>query len=752
VSFNLGWIGACLFSLLSASVAQNSCGPMKTLIRHSRPVAVADMIRTLHVAGPFPDSQYSPASDFAVFSPSKKYFVFAVSAGNITRNSNDYSLLLFSAAELPRAKPRILVSFSSLSNRAGISELRWGKNDDDIYFLGATGKHSTQLYSIRCSSGQLRQLTHHATSLESYTMSENGDVVFLADSPQFDVITKQVRRYGFDVTSENLADLIRGHIAKFDLQLFLQKTASERERRLDSAEPFDSGVNDLYLSPDGRFLITKTGVSDVPPLWSGYQDVNIQAALRPKVADRSSVRILQYQLIDTRTGKSRPLLDAPATFHSGDVLWAPDSRSLLLSGTYLPLYKGDVDSIEARRSTTFVIEITPNDGRFVELMPGDPKPIAWNKTTNTVQFRVREVQGGMSAPTGDFFFRKTASGWRQIVGQSANNLKRNPEIIVEQNANLAPRVAFIDPITMHKIPIWTLNPGFDHLVFGEVEKVQWQDSNGHTLNGGLYLPPDYDSHKRYPLVIQTHGFDPSAFSMSGYYNTAFAAQPLASKEIVVLQVNDIFYDLLQTPREALQAMIAYESAIRYLDQKGVIDPSRVGIVGFSRTSFYVKYALTHSSIRFAAAIVCDGFDAGYLQYVLFSNFLPLRDSEIEAVIGASPYRAGLPVWFQNSPGFLLDKVSAPVLIQAIGPTSLMGEWEWFSGLRGLQKPVDLIYIPTGTHILAKPWDRLVSQGATVDWFCFWLKGEENGWRKTNQYARWRGLRRQYQVPSSNDFQ
>jgi hypothetical protein len=26
--------------------------------------------------------------------------------------------------------------------------------------------------------------------------------------------------------------------------------------------------------------------------------------------------------------------------------------------------------------------------------------------------------------------------------------------------------------------------------------------------------------------------------------------------------------------------------------------------------------------------------------------------------------------------------------------------------------------------MEKPWDRLVSQGAAVDWFAFWLKAEE----------------------------
>ena len=41
-------------------------------------------------------------------------------------------------------------------------------------------------------------------------------------------------------------------------------------------------------------------------------------------------------------------------------------------------------------------------------------------------------------------------------------------------------------------------------------------------------------------------------------------------------------------------MAAYEGAIDYLDEKGMIDRARVGILGFSRTVWKVEYTLTHS--------------------------------------------------------------------------------------------------------------------------------------------------------------
>jgi hypothetical protein len=89
----------------------------------------------------------------------------------------------------------------------------------------------------------------------------------------------------------------------------------------------------------------------------------------------------------------------------------------------------------------------------------------------------------------------------------------------------------------------------------------------------------------------------------------------------------------------------------------------------------------------------------------------------------------------------MDKIETPLRIQVLGPTSVLLDWHWFSGLSRLGKPVEMIYIPEGTHILEKPWERMTSQQGNVDWFCFWLKGEQDpDPAKAEQYKRWRELR------------
>ena len=273
--------------------------------------------------------------------------------------------------------------------------------------------------------------------------------------------------------------------------------------------------------------------------------------------------------------------------------------------------------------------------------------------------------------------------------------------------------------------------------------MKWIGGSNNEIEGGLYLPPDYAPGKKYPLVIQTHGFDPAEFWLDGPFSTAFAAQPLAAKGIVVLQVPDSHdWTIRDTPKEDPIMMETFEKAIDYLDQKGIIDRDRVGLIGFSQTCLYVQYALTHSKYKFAAAVAADGIDGGYFQYMAFANSSPYMESIREGLIGAPPFGEGLRLWLDRSPGFLLDRVTTPIHIQAIRPTSIPDEWEWFAGLSRLNKPVDFVYIPGGYHILQKPWDRMVSQQGDVDWFCFWLKGEEDpDPAKAEQYTRWREQRK-----------
>ncbi len=207
---------------------------------------------------------------------------------------------------------------------------------------------------------------------------------------------------------------------------------------------------------------------------------------------------------------------------------------------------------------------------------------------------------------------------------------------------------------------------------------------------------------------------------------------------MVVQLSFLDEDKAGTVDEAPLESSQFDRIVEHLDGRGLIDPRRVGVIGFSRTCFHVKFALTHSQLRFAAASVTEGFDGGYIGYVLSA---PTFNQDIEAVNGGPPFGKTFNLWLERAPDLNLPKVNTPLLITSLTPADAVYDWEWFGVLKLLGKPADMIVLKDGSHVLERPWDRMISQQGTVDWFCFWLKGEEDpGPGKTEQYLRWRKLR------------
>jgi hypothetical protein len=442
-------------------------------------------------------------------------------------------------------------------------------------------------------------------------------------------------------------------------------------------------------------------------------------------------------LIDTHSGQSEFLIDAPGR-DDPDVIWATDSSGVVTSGTYLPLDVSDPAERKMRESTKFVVEVKIPSKEIVPITSKNLKLLKWDSGAGKLLARE------LAAPSGKLVeYQKTSADWKEIeIDERDTANSRQIDVTLEESTNAPPRLFAKGIKSGQKLLLSDPNPQFKNFEFGRVEEVSFKVSDGRQVKAGLCRPHDYIPGKRYPLVIQTHGWDPGRFLMDGPFSTAYAARPLAEKGFVVLQVDDEDLSRLGTLEEVQKAVAVYEGGIDYLDALGLIDRTRVGIIGFSRSGLFVQYALTHSKYHFAAATLADTSDGGYFRYLALLNLNSDFASDSEGVNGGVPFGDGLASWIKNSPGFNLDKVTAPIRMEADDPMSLFFEWEWFAGLSRLTKPVDLIYMPDGSHPLVKPWERMTSQQGDVDWFCFWLKGEEDpDPAKMEQYARWGELRK-----------
>jgi dipeptidyl aminopeptidase/acylaminoacyl peptidase len=678
-------------------------------------VTVEDGIRMRQIIDGDCSRGGDPSGCVAHFSPDGKRFVIVLKQGNVETNTNEFSLILFQTTDtLHSPQPDILVKMASNSNRDAIRKVRWLADNESIVFLGENPGATAQIYTIDIKCKRVKRLTNHRTSITNYDVTPDGQrILFLSDIPPIRMKNEdEVQRDGVIIRNQPLPELLAGSCWSSTYcaqqQVFLQRG---KEPPIPiPVKGLAWETNPVSIAPNGRYGVVGVNLlaEDLPSAWANYKFDENEYMDGFFSNTKGATPFAQYVVVDLEKGAPEPLWDAPM-IQFPRFMWARDGHSLFLN-SYLPLEGADSDERRERQENSFPVE---------------------------VKLPSREI-------------RRTAE--REFPKEVGKDTPLS--VTVEQGLESPPNAFVSNPRTQRKVLLLDLNPQFAELNFGKVETFEWKAADGLAVVGGLYLPPDYTAGKRYPLVVQTHGFDSNRFSMDGSneWGSGFAARFLAAKGMVVLQAYclkdpkdhvriDSDTRLGATPQQAEKkfAVTTYEVAIESLDRRGLIDPGRVGIMGFSRTVCFVADALTHSNHRFAAAILVDGIDCGYFGYLAFGGH-PDKDALNG---GRAPFGQNLTAWLEEAPGFNLDKVHTPVRLEAHGESSGVLElWEWFSGLSRLGKPVEYLYLPGGKHILVKPWERRASQQGAVDWFSFWLNGEVDPTvPKRKQYDRWRELRK-----------
>ncbi len=196
-------------------------------------------------------------------------------------------------------------------------------------------------------------------------------------------------------------------------------------------------------------------------------------------------------------------------------------------------------------------------------------------------------------------YARDGSDWKRIDTSSANvrgggsSERSDPAIpgvgslvvSVKPSLNEPPALWAEDAETGRSRMMWNPNPRLAALQFGRASYFHWTDKTQYEWSGVLIRPVGYVAGRRYPMVIQTYDFLNDEFITDGMSTTAFAARPLASDGLVVLQARKRSDSHEGTAQESLDETAGYESAIERLTSEGPIDPHRVGIIGFSRTAY-----------------------------------------------------------------------------------------------------------------------------------------------------------------------
>jgi dipeptidyl aminopeptidase/acylaminoacyl peptidase len=735
------------------------------------------------------------------FSADHRYFLVVTTRGNLTSNQRESTIWLFETDAVQEflthtergtnVLPRPLVRMSGPSshdqiNDDSISDVQWSEDGKQVLFLGRNGIAERHLYAVSVEKGQLQELSRRGQEVKEF-LERKGIFVYAEVEPVSDSEM-------YNASDPTLPDVQVATGFSLDGLLFPRSAEVFWEKRLRKiwtvrhgvATPLvDKSANRIVsvhtdwfgalcsISPNGRYLLIKNYAQRVPGLWQGYEPAydSPQTRIVADNIDREprfdSLRPQQYELLNLQTGDTSILVNAPigrvAGYNYSDgcpAAWSRDEHLVAVPNTFLPLSSSGHD--DHRRPCIAEIDILTRkfqcvkESGLVDLSQGAAgvralTDLLFRDDDRILVARYSEFQGADLVPE---FFEKNQEHWTEIHGSRTlsfiADLDNNGiSVSVEETVNQPPVLSAVTKGGKKAQRIWNPNPQVSNIALGDAGLYSWHNESGDEWIGGLVKPPNYVPGRRYPLVIQTHGFNQNEFLVDGFVATANSARALASRGIMVLQVGEIPRHFGSPEEAELDGRAAYEAAIDQLAKQGLVDRNRVGIIGFSHTGWYVLDSLIRAPKDFAVASLAEFSSASYWQYLASCDFGSAEMSkQLADEIGIEPFGDGLLRWVKISPGFNTDKIMVPVLLESNYPTALINYWDIYAALRLQRKPVELLYFRNGDHVLTEPKQQLVSQEANVDWFDFWLNGHEDpNPLKAYQYTRWHLLRARTQSAS-----
>lgn len=746
--------------------------------------------------------QYMLAQDFARFSPDGRHFVIVTQRGIVDSDELQARIWEFDTNEVRQyviagvksgvsaPTPHLLAQLTARTPlnmqmpTPTVSHLQWTEDGTSLVFVGRSRTAEGHVYELNVATGALKQLTPNGQDVVDYTRA-SGILAYIVLPP----FTPSPPPFERVLTGSSILETLfprewntyppnhweLGVVRNGEPELVL-----DSQTHLPVRLNYNSIVtaSQLSISPDGRNIIFPRAVSTIPAQWQSYTpDV---PTMRLKATTPLSSPPIAWEsaevlnMINLDTGIRSTLLKAPLAVSLSytvqtPITWSENGRQVLIPDTFLPL-AGVSEAERLRRiarpaivlydiGTHQITEIAPDESsNYVSRNGQALDTIRWDEAQRRVFVHYNYKRSGYAQQNSGFtqIYQFNGTTWvfagqhldnpslRKVVLNSPTNTP--VRISIQQGLNSPPML--FATISGRGRVLWNPNPQLSDISLGTASLYSWRDGHGHRLEGILMKPPDYIAGKRYPLVIQAHGydFDPNQFIGTGEtcvgYGcvfTGFVGRAMAAKGFLVLQTPGLDVSIF-TPHDALLQAQAYQALVKKLSDEGLIDPRRVGYIAWSYTGYYALYIMGRFPKLFAAVSITEGTN-----YDIWNALASVDDTfftqMVDVMGGQLPFGWGLRGWVENSPFFHYDKVIAPLRILEFGNTSALENWSMYAGLRALNKPVDIIDYANGSHVLVQPREELTAIEENIDWFNFWLEHREDpAPSKAAQYRRWEALR------------
>lgn len=698
---------------------------------------------------------------------------------NTRTDRNRYEILLLDLRpeRLATGRYEAPVSVASLepviddnSSYASVTDLRWSGNRT-IVFRARLRDALFQVFAVDTMTRALTQLTLSPTGVISYAASDDLRTVLYAAQESNPPMPEGSR--SIVVGNRSFWSVMHGqdHVTAQDQKFhyyLAERGKSRNPRRLgDKPRDLHHPWPLMSLSPDGRWALVPFGEPDRQAGW--IKDYPLVAEATRSLGPGLVIDPLSYfsradsyvpmrlQAWRVSDGSARAVVDAPEGGANGiwtQFLWQKGSQSVVIAGTHLPL-RGEVQAKEigtnaVRSTAVHIVEYSPESGRLDVLaeMKGRVKSA---QALSADKFSVTDDGGRRE------FLRTAGGAWQEtaVTDADADIAARRLSawsLRIRQSLNDPPEIV-AEGLAGQSIPLTRLNTQVT-AAWGSMKPYGWKDAKGRQWDGGLLVPAGFQAGVRRPLVIQTYGFHPSNFYLDGSnesegYTSGFAGRAFLQANVLVLAM-PIFPTnpgKLGWRGALVASMDGVRAAVEALVQEGLVDRERVGIMGWSTTGEWVLNQITFSDVPIRAATMIDGNANTLYSSVVTYAFNDGVIDRKERTNGGIPAGETLARWVRRDPSMHTDCIKAAVRIEKYGPV-VSNNWDIYALMRRQYKAVEMIVMPKATHGLHTPSERMLSLQGNVDWYRFWLSGEERSESYLlgesdetlrEQYRRWRQM-------------
>lgn len=563
---------------------------------------------------------------------------------------------------------------------------RWSPNGDRLAFLAdITGK--AQIFVLRMSGGEAKQITSTATGVQSFEWKPDGSA-FAYLSPD-----EPPKRNKYDDAFEVEANDYLMRTSSPPVHLWTVAAEGGQAKRITS----------------GTWSIAAGGVLS----WTPAGD-RIAFVSQPSPGTRDS---------DKRTAQTVRLdgsAPQPIPGAADQLCWmqsfSPDGRWISMA---CPLEGQPKNQTELRivssegsdwKNVTRSVDRNFSRGVWTSDSKAIIAPAADGSFTGLWSFPISEKPQRWN-------FGKLA-----VSGQGSVDVSRTGQVAVIATSPSHPAELYLASNPAEEpARVTDLNAEIAGLKLGKTESLFWKSDDGLPLSGVLTFPPDFDSGRKYPLVLLIHGgpwgsseetFSERAQFFAGHDWVVFEPNYRGSDNAGNRLFSAVYRDHGAGPGRDIMAALAD------VKKRPYIDTDRIGVSGWSYGGFMTTWLIGHyqgwkAAMAGAAVIdLVDDYNLNDLRLYLraYGNTLTMPED--------------LKLMKEQSPMSGMEQMKTPLLMLSDAAdvrVPITQSYKLFHALKERNRDVHMVVYPVAGHTPADPYRARDIDKRWAEWFVERLK-------------------------------